>query len=218
MDINNIKLFTENLLKNYFPDNSSIYLEHDFIKKVFHKLSFCFKNINRKYYERDVKKFDMLNGEHLCIFFYLCSVRAFNEKKINLAKKFFLLNKIINGIDLFYEIKLPKIFLFSHPLSTIIGRANYSDYIMFSHNVTIGRKGKFYPSFGKGIIFYSGSKILGNSLIGKNVIFAPQSIVVDCNIPDNSIVVGQYPNITIKKNNFNLIDDFFKSNKKKIII
>jgi serine O-acetyltransferase len=149
--------------------------------------------------------------------FYLCSVEAYKQKKINLAKKFFLINKIINGVDLFYEVKLPKIFLFSHPHSAIIGRANYSDYTMFSQGVTIGRKRSHYPYFGDGIVFYSGSKVIGKCRVGKNVIFAPGSIVIDTNIPDNSVVIGQHPNIIIKKNKFNLIKDFFKSKKKLIL-
>lgn len=214
MDKIKIESYIEKLLKNYFPDNLNINLNNFFSENLYKKISHCFKNIHRKYYNGDINKFDLFNADHLCIFFYLCSVEAYKYKKINLAKKFFLLNKIINGIDLFYEVKLPKIFLFSHPHSTIIGRAQFSDYTMFSHNVTIGRKGSHYPLFGEGIIFYSGSKVIGKSYIGKNVIFAPGSIVIDAKVPDNSLVIGQSPNLIIKKNKFNLIKDFFRSKKK----
>ena len=212
-----IKFYLEKLLENYFPDNLNTNLNNCFLNNVLKKISYCFKNINRKYYNGDINKFDILNSDHLCILFYFCSVEAFNQKKINLAKKFFLLNKIINGIDLFYEVRLPKILLFSHPHSTIVGRARYSNYVMFSQNVTIGRKGSYYPSFGTGVVFYSGSKVIGKCHIGKNVIFAPGSIVIDTNVPDDSIVIGQYPNIVLKKNKFNLIKDFFRSKKKLIL-
>ena len=212
-----IKFYLEKLLENYFPDNLNTNLNNFFLNNLLKKISYCFKHIYRKYYNGDINKFDILNSDHLCILFYLCSVESYNQKKINLAKKFFLLNKIINGIDLFYEVKLPKIFLFSHPHSTIIGRARYSNYVMFSQNVTIGRKGYHYPCFGEGVVFYSGSKVIGKSYIGKNVIFAPGAIVVDTNVPDDSIVIGQYPNIVLKKNKFNLIKDFFRSKKKLIL-
>ena len=121
MDKIKIKSYIEKLLKNYFPDNLNINLNNFFSANLYKKMSYCFKNIHRKYYNGDINKFDLFNGDHLCILFYLCSIEAYENKKINLAKKFFLLNKIINGIDLFYEVRLPKIFLFI-PLKGINSR------------------------------------------------------------------------------------------------
>ena len=44
------------------------------------------------------------------------------------------------------------------------------------------------------------SKILGDCIIGDNVIMAPNSYVIDIKVPKNVIVFGQYPNNIFKKN------------------
>ena len=44
------------------------------------------------------------------------------------------------------------------------------------------------------------------------------SSIVDTNIPSDSLVIGKYPNIIIKRNKHNVIKDFFKKTKKKIKI
>lgn len=45
----------------------------------------------------------------------------------------------------------------------------------------------------------SNSKILGKSKIGDNVIVSANTYIKDEDIPDNSLVFGQSPNLVIKK-------------------
>ncbi len=47
---------------------------------------------------------------------------------------------------------------------------------------------------------FSNSKVLGESVIGNNVIIAANAYVINQNIPDNSIVFGQSPHNIIKEN------------------
>ena len=208
------KSFFEELLNSNFSKDNTHILHKSDCEKVYNKLSYCFKNITRKYYSNNIKNFNFLNADHLAICLYLFSTQFYKKKKIDMANKFFLLNKIINSIDLYYAVKMPKIFMFCHPHASIIGNASYSDYSIFFQNVTIGRKGNKYPKFSKGVIFYPGSKIIGNCKVGNNVIFAPDSSIVDTNIPSDSLVIGKYPNIIIKRNKHNVIKDFFKTKKK----
>lgn len=48
---------------------------------------------------------------------------------------------------------------------------------------------------------FSNSKVLGNSIIGHNVSLASNTYIKDTNIPDNTIVFGEYPNLIFKNNN-----------------
>lgn len=214
MNLKEIHFFMRNLLNSNFGHDSKHDLDSSITQNVYFRLDFLFKKIKRKYYKNNIKYFDLLNADHLCICFYLYSYECFKKKKIDLAKKFFLLNKIFNGIDLFYKIKMPKIFMFCHPQGSVIGNAEFSNYCIFFQNITIGRKGKNYPKFSEGIIFYPGSKIIGKCKVGKNVIFAPDSSIIDTNVPSNTLVSGRYPNNLFKKNKHNIISEFFKSNKK----
>ena len=54
---------------------------------------------------------------------------------------------------------------------------------------------------------YSNSSILGDAVIGNNVIISAGTIIVGENIPDNSIVFGRSPNLIIKKRNEKEIQD-----------
>ena len=46
---------------------------------------------------------------------------------------------------------------------------------------------------------YSDSKVIGQSKIGNSVIISANTYIKDENIPDNSIVFGSSPNLTIKR-------------------
>lgn len=53
---------------------------------------------------------------------------------------------------------------------------------------------------GEKVIMYSNSKILGDSYIGDNCIIGANCYIKDSNIPNNTMVFGQYPNLIIKSN------------------
>ena len=95
---------------------------------------------------------------------------------------------------------MPDIFLLVHPLGTVVGKAKFSDYLAIYQNVTIGSEKNKYPKIGKYCVFYSKSSLLGNSVLGNNVIMSANSMAIDMKIGDNKIACGQYPNVLIKNN------------------
>lgn len=62
-----------------------------------------------------------------------------------------------------------------------------------AHNVTIGQanrgKLKGYPTLGDSVWIGTGTVIVGNIIIGSNVLIAPNSFV-NIDVPDNSLVMG----------------------------
>lgn len=112
---------------------------------------------------------------------------------------------MISSVDLFYEIELPDVFMFDHPLGTVMGRAVYSNYFMFYQGCTVGNNYGFYPRFGEAVFMLSDSKVIGNCTIGDNVIIGANAYVKDVDIPANSLVFGQSPNLTIKENRGDMI-------------
>ncbi len=91
-----------------------------------------------------------------------------------------------------------------HPLGSVLGRAQYGDYLYIYQGVTIGGNTKLgkdkldYPIIGDNVIMYSNAKVLGNARIGNNVILSANTYVIAENIPDNSVVFGQSPNLVVK--------------------
>lgn len=140
------------------------------------------------------------------IFLYYLSNELYRSGRcLELCDKVYYLNKIMHSVDLFYAIQLPDIFGAEHPLSSVMGRASYSDGFFFYQGCTVGgtydREGNLhYPVIGRNCRMYSNSSILGNCKIGDNVSIGAGAIVKNQNIPDNSIVFGQSPNLIIKPN------------------
>jgi serine O-acetyltransferase len=208
------------LFKVYFPEDNIKSLKNNLFLSAFNlayeRIEYCFKMINVKYYNNNKNfYFNHLNADHMCTFFYFLSNSLYREGvNEKVAQKLFYLNKILHSVDIFYKVKLPNIFLLVHPLGTVIGRAKFDNYAVIYQNVTIGgvREKNIlkYPEFGKGVILYSGSSIVGNCKIGNNVTFAANTKIVNKNISNNKLVLGIYPNNRVVKNEKNNSKIFFK--------
>lgn len=201
-------------LNNFFPDNLLVQPEDisKYICDAFGRVEYCFKHINRPYYNNGDLKFDYLHGDHYAMFLYFLSNTVWRvDKNENLASKIFLLNKALHGLDAFYSIELPEIFLFIHPIGTILGKAKYENYFAVYQGCTIGAtEDNKYPSFSEGLIMYSNSSVIGNCNIGKDVVFSANSSLISTKIEDNKLILGNYPHNRIVKNKKSVIDRIFK--------
>ena len=201
-------------INNFFPDNLIVQPENisKYIYDACNRLEYCFRHINRPYYNNGDLKFNHLHGDHYAMFLYLLSNTVWKvDKNEALASKIFLLNKALHGIDAFYSIELPEIFLFIHPVGTILGKAKYENYFAVYQGCTIGAtEDNKYPSFSEGLIMYSNSSVIGDCNIGKNVVFSANSSLINIQIDDNKLVLGSYPHNRVVENKKNVIDRIFK--------
>ena len=130
-----------------------------------------------------------LNSDQYSQFLYFLSnsLWKLNGDK-NICDKLILLNKALHGIWYSYKNNLPKIFAFIHPVGTVLGNANYSDYLIVCQNVTVNTIVKSGHTFGKGLVLWSGAKIIGEENIGDWVSIGVDACVYKREIPSNSIV------------------------------
>lgn len=159
---------------------------------------------NDKYLNPEGKPhFSLYHSSCWTIFLYYLSNCLKDEGSS--AELIFYLNKILHSVDWYYEIDLPKHFMVTHPLGSVLGRAKYGDYLHIYQGVTIGGNisltdGKlYYPVLGDRVTLFSNAKILGKCVIGNNVILSADSCVINEDIPDNSIVFGHSPDLIIKE-------------------
>jgi len=200
-------------VENFFPDGVDVSFSQ--LEKVVEvsllKLKRSFVHINSKYYQGNFEKmFDILNGDHYAMLLYNISRHFFiEENNENFASKTFLLNKMLHGIDIFYKVKMPEVFLFGHPLGTVLGNANYGNFFCVYQGCTVGSKtGEYiYPEFGEKTIMYSHSSIIGKCKVGNKVILAANSSLISTDVKDNTLVLGHYPGHKFKKVN----EENFKS-------
>jgi len=201
-------------LNVFFPDNRIVISEDiaKYFDDTIYRLEYCFKNIHRPYYNQSVLIFNHLHGDHYAMFLYLLSNTVWKaDQNEQLASKIFLLNKALHGIDAFYSVELPEIFLFIHPVGTILGKAQYKNYFAVYQNCTVGAsEDNSYPFFSEEILMYSKSSVIGDCNIGRNVVFAANTSLINTNIKDNKLVLDSYPNNKVIENNKNVIDRIFK--------
>lgn len=191
-------------LNVFFPDSNRIQ-NNDIgrnIDEVLENMELCFSEVNDKYFPKNEGDpvFNHLNSDHYAMFLYMISNLIFKERNnVNVCTKLFLLNKCLHGIDVFYEVNLPKIFLFAHPIGTVLGKAKYSDYLLVYQKCNVGGNKDKYPSLGKYLSMHPGAVILGDCVVGENCKIAAGAFLLDMNLEDNSVYIGNPRDYLIKK-------------------
>ncbi|MCF8341647.1 MAG: hypothetical protein K9I82_11770 [Chitinophagaceae bacterium] len=198
---------------NFFYDTYEVNEEEfrDSVDDTLKRVEYCFSYINLPYYKKDSRPFfNHLNGDHYSIFLCYLSQYLYSQKGNEiLATKIFLLNKLLFGIDAFYKIQFPDIFLLVHPLGTVMGRAEYKNNLVIYQGVTIGATTEgIYPIFSENTILYSNSSIIGNCKLGANLVMGANSSIVNFSVEDNMTVVGSFPQNRIFKSS-DLINHYF---------
>ena len=177
-----------------FPDGRPLAsaLVRSLLPQVIQRVEHCFARVDNKYFfDGAGAVFNHLHGDQYAMFLYLLARSAHCEGAgEDVAAKVFLLNKALHGLDAFYEVELPSVFLFVHPLGTVLGRGCYSDYLIAYQRCGVGSNHDVYPSLGPYTTLRPGSAVLGNSSLGRNCTVAAESLVLDTDLPDDTIYIG----------------------------
>lgn len=200
--------YLANQLNFFFNDgrNVSEGTLTEVVSEALKKFELCCSHITLKYcHDGSEVLFNHLHSDQYSMFLYLASHSAYRiGLEAHIATKIYLLNKALHGIDVFFEIELPSIFLFVHPLGTVLGRAKYKDYFVVHHGCTIGHEHGKHPSLGERLTLYPGSLIAGDCVIGNNCKIGANSSLIDKSLPDNTLYVGNPRSFTEKVNNRDL--------------
>ena len=141
--------------------------------------------------------------EYMIFLYYLAHTIYKKEPSTLICDKLYYLNKMLNAVDIFYAVELPSHFSAEHPVGSVMGRAKYGENFYFYQNCTVGgvetKEGPVvYPVLGNNIVMCAKSAIIGRCKIGNNVKLGAGALVKNQDIPDNSLVFGQSPNLVIK--------------------
>ncbi|MBA6420460.1 hypothetical protein ACS8E9_01965 [Pseudomonas neustonica] len=162
---------------------------------------YCFSFSKNKYYKKNgCVFFSIYHSGQYCIFLYFLARQVISDFPAlrDLADKIYFLNKALNGLDLYYEVVMPKVFNLDHPVGSVMGRADYGENFTFSQLCTVGNNKGVFPEIGENVQMFSGAKILGRCKIGDDVIISANSYIKDENVPSNSLVFGSSPSLVIK--------------------
>jgi serine O-acetyltransferase len=211
LDKQDLVIYTSRQLEHFFPDNSPV-IRADIERRIdltLDRVNVCFSAVQSRYFQADSQaRFSHLHSDQYAMFlFFLANTLYKEQSDLHLCEKLFYLNKLLNGIDAFYEVELPDIFLFSHPLGTVLGRAQYSNFFLVHQDVTVGAaresepgENNTYPVLGEYCALYKGATILGSCHVGKNCKISAHSLLIDQNLADNQIYFGSRLNHVVKEN------------------
>lgn len=197
-------------LDGHFPDGAQHALD-GVVREATERARRCFERIRHPSFgDGATVIFDHLHGDQYTMFLYYASNTAWRMGDETLAKKLFLLNKALNGFFCMYDTELPAVMFLNHALGTVIGRGTYGNYLLVTQNVTFGKDRDAAPVLGEGVIVYGGALVAGSSHIGDRVSIAAHAKVVNADVPSNSLVAGESPNLIIKQRRRNLTEEFFR--------
>jgi serine O-acetyltransferase len=211
-----LKHYISKQLDNLFPDKYK-FVGSDVdsaIDIALQRSETCFKYVNLPHYNRDGEIwFDHLHSDQYSTFIYFLSNSLWEiSQNKPLCDKCILLNKTLNSFFISYKCKMPKIFLLIHPIGTIIGNAEYQDFLVILQNVTINTETP-PPHLGKGVFMAAGSSVIGSSQIGDFSSLGIGTTVYKTNIPENSIAyTDKNGEFHIKKSHNITSQSFFNIN------
>lgn len=191
--------YTKKQIETEFPDGVTL-SEKEWLhitEKALLRLSKTFKHINNKYYSQNFEdSFNYLHSDHYAMYIYLLSQEAIHTiNNENYANRFFYFNKIKHSLDIYHKVKLPEVFLFVHPVGTVIGNGSFDNFLAIYQGVTIGGKvGEFkYPQIGKDVTLYANTTLIGDCKIGDHAVIGANTLLIAQDVPRGHLAVGQYP-------------------------
>lgn len=160
-------------------------------------------------------RFNHLNSSQYCQYLYFLSNTIWRADRGELASevatRLFLLNKALNGIDLFYEIDMPEVFFIGHSVGIVLAKASYGNYLVLYQNCTVGKNHGVAPVLGDGVIMYPNTAIIGRCKIGNNTVVSQGTGIINRDTPGDCIVFpGSDGALQITTPRRPLLDDFFR--------
>lgn len=83
-----------------------------------------------------------------------------------------------HSVELWPGVELPEHVVAVHPVASVLGRADYGDYLVFYQNCGVGSDvDGNRPTLGRGVCLFPGARILGAAEIGDNVFICAGTIL-----------------------------------------
>jgi serine O-acetyltransferase len=207
--LNFIRGYVSRQLENFFPATQATQLINiDAVERAISRTNYCVKRIKTT----KITGFNYLNSGHYATFLYYLSHELWLLDKNHLedATRVFLLNKALNGIDLYFEVEMPKVFLIGHTVGMVFAKANYGENCIFHQGCTIGRNEADRPNLGSGVILYPHASIIGKCNVRENTVVSPGVQIINQDTPGNCYVfIGDSGKLVFKEIHEYFSDRYF---------
>ena len=179
-------------------------LEKKLIIEVIQMLSNEHSIVKHSYYRDEDSKIGLVNpffSDHLTKLIHHINFALWKSKKDQVFSDclFFILKSHCH-INLFYRTSIPVYFFPFHALGSVLGRTNYGKYFFIHQNCNVGGNYTEFPIFGDGVVLGPNTSIVGKCKIGHNVKVGAGTLIIEKDIPDNSIIFGRPGNYVVSEN------------------
>ena len=158
-------------------------------------------------------QFNYLHSSQYCTYlYYFANTIWRSSTDVEIPTKLFLLNKMLNGLDLFYEINMPDIFLIGHSTGIVLAKATYSNHLVIHQGVTVGKNHGIAPTLEEGVVLYPNSVVIGGCHIGKEAVIAQGVSVINTDVAAGCLAFAKdgKRGLTQKPAKRRIIEDFFR--------
>jgi len=157
-------------------------------------------------------EFNYLHSTQYCIFlYYLANTIWRNSQDAGSCTRLFLLNKALNGIDLFYEIEMPKVFFIGHSVGIVLAKATYGDHLILYQNSTVGKNHGVAPVIGEGVVMYPNTAIIGRCEVRDRTILSQGTSVINRDTPGDCVAYpGTGGELVFKPSKRDVLGDIFR--------
>lgn len=156
--------------------------------------------------------FDYLHSSQYCIYlYYLANSIWRGTGERGSCTRLFLLNKALNGIDLFYEIEMPKAFFIGHSVGIVLAKASYGERLVFYQNSTVGKNHGEAPVIEDEVVMYPNTAIIGRCTVGAGTILSQGVSVLNRDTPGDCVAyAGAAGDLVFRPAKRNVIADIFR--------
>jgi serine O-acetyltransferase len=151
------------------------------------------------------------SSQHAIFLYYLSNTLWRRSGDAEAGTRLFLMNKALNGIDLFYEIAMPPVFYIGHSVGIVLAKATYGNYLVLYQNSTVGRHKDQIPVIGDRVVLYSNTAVIGRSVIGSDAVLSQGVSAVNKTVPQGVIAFrGAGSDLTFQPRPDNLLEEYFR--------
>lgn len=155
---------------------------------------------NKYFKEDDAPVLRLAHNAQYTIFLYLLSRAVAEKGERLLADRIYSLLRMASAVDIYYEVKLPKVWGCDHPLGSVIGRGVFDERatFFFAQNCNVGNNRGVYPKISGNLHMMSGSSLLGDTRTSGNVVLANGACAIDAGELSDCLVFGRSPDLVVK--------------------
>lgn len=203
--------YTCTQLGHFFPSGDALALRRrleQHLPQALARLAHCIDHVRMW----PQGQFNYLNSSQYCQYLYYLSNTVWREgQDADTATRLFLLNKALNGIDLFYEIAMPDVFFIGHSVGIVLAKATYGNYLVLYQNSTVGKNHGVAPVIGEGVVMYANTAIIGRCQVGAGSVLSQGTGVVNRDVPGQCVVYpGADGELVFKAAKRDVLGDIFR--------